>query len=639
MRRPLAACSLAFLASLPPACATPDQTDQTTHDAPAALTVPVDSYYVVLEGAAAVKRIPRGMDPRSPAAAALTRARVAEIEAQHAAIGPLLVQSGAVVIADLSRLANAVQVLADDAAVRKIEALPGVLRVERVPEMTRSLASAVKVVQAPALWASLPPVLGDGVRLGIIDSGIDYTHADFGGPGTTDAYLANDPDIIEPGSFPTAKVVGGWDFAGDAYNPGGGAPNPKQDPDPLDCTTVLGEDISGGHGTHVSGIAAGVGVLQDGTPFDGPYEASFDPSMFRVAPGVAPHADLYMFKVFGCQGSTTLLGAALDRVADPNNDGSMDDRLDVVNASLGSSYGLGTSVVGDMVKELTDLGTLVVAAAGNEGGNFFVVSSPSVYPEVLSVAAEVDNPLIQLHVTSPPAAEYPAAEAVFTTFLNTTLAGEIVKASPALGCGPLDNAAQVAGKIALIDRGTCPFVDKHANAEAAGAVGVVIIDNDAGAALPFQMGGADPGSIGIPGVMITQADGTAIESALANGPVTVELDPAQYTGPGAELLAGFSSRGPSPVDGRFKPEITAPGVIDSAAVGTGTGAVLNQGTSMASPMIAGAAALVRQARPGLNAYETKAALINSAVPSRASRASRTSPGSSAAAVWTWRARR
>ncbi len=114
--------------------------------------------------------------------------------------------------------------------------------------------------------------------------------------------------------------------------------------------------------------------------------------------------------------------------------------------------------------------------------------------------------------------------------------------------------------------------------------------------------------------MVTQAHGASLEAALAQGPVSVKLDPeAVYGAGGGDARRLHRARGPSPVDGRFKPEITAPGLVDSAAVGTGADAVFNGGTSMASPMISGAAALVRQAQPSLSAYSVKAALINSTV--------------------------
>ncbi|HYH84774.1 MAG TPA: post-COAP-1 domain-containing protein [Pyrinomonadaceae bacterium] len=112
------------------------------------------------------------------------------------------------------------------------------------------------------------------LKIGIIDTGIDYTHADFGGPGTSAAYTSNNRAIIEPGTFPTAKVVGGMDFAGDAYT---GANAPIPDPDPLDCTN---------HGTHVAGSAAGLSVNVDGTTYTGPYDGTTPFTSLSIGPGV-----------------------------------------------------------------------------------------------------------------------------------------------------------------------------------------------------------------------------------------------------------------------------------------------------------------------------------------------------------------
>ena len=366
----------------------------------------------------------------------------------------------------------------------------------------------------------------------------------------------------------------------------------------------------------MAGIAAGNGVLNDGSPFAGPYSQSLDPSAFRVAPGVAPQASLYALKVFGCSGSTNLLGAALERAADPDQDGNFGDRLDVVNASLGSAYGIQSPINAQLVTNLSAVGSLFVVAAGNDSNTFFITGSPGNYPQTLSVAASADNEFIAMSIDKPAliAGDVPASEGFFTTPLATSgpISGQLVHVDPPLACSAITNTESVAGKIALIDRGICTFVSKLEAAETAGAVAVVLIDDEFNSA-PWVMGGGAPGQVSIPGVMIRRVHGDSIKTQLDNG-VSVTLDASKaYTGFGAELFASFSSRGPSAVGTLLKPEVSAPGYsIDSIQVGSGIEPRRTQGTSMACPMVAGAAALVRQAHPSLGAEAVKAKLMNSA---------------------------
>jgi MYXO-CTERM domain-containing protein len=575
---------------------------------------------VVLDGPAAADLLPTS-GAVSTATRSAVRARLRRLSAEHAALRPAIEATGAVVTADLERLVNAIQVRVDPRRIGDLEKLPGVVRVDPVTVVTPALGQAVPLIGAPQVWQLSTPIRGQGVRIGILDSGIDYTHADFGGPGTVAAYQQNDPNVIEPGTFPTARVVGGWDFVGDTYDASNASTAiPKPDPDPLDCDHAVsqGQEISGGHGTHVTGIAAGNGVLTNGKAYTGPYDASLDPSAFKVFPGVAPEAQLYALKIFGCTGSTDQLAAALERASDPDQNGDFSDHLDVVNASLGTSYGLGSPAEADVIKNLTKVGTLLVVAAGNDGSAFYSAGSPGVYPEALSVAASASANLLAMTIDAPTSiqGDVAAAEGRFTTRLSKTgpITGTLVYAEPHDACATLTNAAALKGHIALIDRGTCPFLDKFNRAVAAGAVAGVVIDN-VDAAQPMTMGGAQQSSVSIPGVLIRKTDGAPILAALSQG-VTVTLDAGhRYTGPGSETLASFSSRGPSSSDNLLKPEVSAPGLqIKSAGVGTGSDSRNMSGTSMASPMVTGAAALVRQARPGLSPAGVKAALMNSAAP-------------------------
>ncbi len=574
---------------------------------------PIEAY-VVLTGEPAVSALQDagGASPDAPAARAAIHKRFVALEQQHDDLRPLLLDHGATILGELTRLANLFHVRMPRGRLDALARLPEVLRVEPVPLWQRQLATGVPLIGAPAVWSAPTPFRGTNIRIGILDSGIDYLHADFGGPGDPAVFEADDPTTIEPGSFPTQRVVGGIDFVGDAYNPEGQSTTPAPDPDPIDC---------GGHGSHVAGIAAGNGVWLDGSAYLGPYDMSFDPAAFSVGPGVAPEAQLYAIKVFGCDGPTTVVASGMEWAIDPNGDGFFDDRLDVVNASLGSGWGLESPTTKMLMEGFTAVGGLFVASAGNEGATFFVTGSPASERHVLSVAASVDNSFstLTLHEPAPGAGDFAAAQAQFSARLEATgdVTAPLVRSDPPLGCAPLANAAAVAGKIALIERGDCLFLDKFVHAEAAGAAGVVIVNHTFEAELFAMAPPEGGGSSDLPGVMVSAEDGAILAQAASAGAPAVTLSAALFSGDGAELVAGLSSRGPRSEDGALKPEIAAPGVnIDSTDVGTGSAPTPKSGTSMASPFVAGAAALVRQAHPSLGPLDIKALLMNTAVPLR-----------------------
>ncbi|MDW7755363.1 MAG: S8 family serine peptidase, partial [Brevefilum sp.] len=242
----------------------------------------------------------------------------------------------------------------------KIRTLAGVKSVSRAPEHTLDLVNSVPLTKSDLVWAMGDTgYTGEDITIAVIDTGIDYTHAMFGTLGDPDAYATNDPDIIEPGSFPTPKVIGGWDFAGTDYDASTN-PIPVPDPDPLD---------EGGHGTHVASTAAGL-------------DAGF-------GSGVAPDASLYALKVFGAEGSTNLVVDAIEWAVDPNGDGYVDDHVDVINMSLGSSFG--PAIEDDpeflAIEAANAAGVMVVASAGNAGNNSYITGSPGNTDSALAVAA------------------------------------------------------------------------------------------------------------------------------------------------------------------------------------------------------------------------------------------------------------
>ncbi len=511
---------------------------------------------------------------------AAQRAHVQRLTGRQQAVVNTLNRHGGTVQARLTRALNAVCATVDARALPQLAMLNVVASIGPVADYELDLSTSVPYIGAATLHSL--GLDGTGVRVAVLDSGIDYTHKNLGGPGTPAAYAAAyaDPNAIEPGTFPTAKVVGGYDFVGETWPSNALAP----DPDPIDAA---------GHGTHVADIIAGASL-------DGTHK------------GVAPGATLYAFKVCSavassCSGVAIL--QALDAALDPNSDNDTSDAVDVVNLSLGASYGQIQDDSAAAVQNVVDFGVVVVASAGNSGDKPYVVGSPSIAPGAISVA-QTQMPTafaVALQVTP---AEQPT-QVIYNTAgvdwapITSTVSGEVAYAG--LACSPL-TPGSLTGKIALIDRGTCAVSLKVDAAADAGAVGVIIANNVSGDPPSFSFGGGDTM---VPTLIITKADGDALKTLLAAGAVTATMDPAVGTSL-AGSMASTSSRGPSFSLQTIKPEIGAPGASLSAEVGTGDGQTAFSGTSGAAPMIAGAAALLLDAQPGQTPQEVKARLMNTA---------------------------
>ena len=567
------------------------------------------------------------------AQAALTTAkqRVAQIDQAQRQILPALSQVGASVIYRTQRVYNGIAVTVDASKLQQIARLPHVKALHLLVPKHLDNASSVPLIGAPSVWNSAGPnATGTNIKLGIIDSGIDYIHTDFGGSGLAADYTRNITNSLSDGLFPSARVVGGYDFVGDQYD-ASNAPVP--DPDPMDCAADKGN--TEGHGTHVAGTAAGSGVNADGTTYTGTYGPGTNFGSLKIGPGVAPTAKLYALRVFGCNGSTDVVDQALEWASDPNGDGNMADHLDVVNMSLGSDFGSIYDSTTIASENAVKAGVIVVASAGNSGDTNYVIGSPSTGDSVISVASTADatdiTDAFRVEAPAPIAGVYPASRSAnfawetppATSPLPVT-ANLYYPATNQSGCVAWTGteATNIAGKIVLVDWRKPGEVDfpcgsgaRSNNAFAAGAKGIIMVDNT-----PY-LATAIAGNDKIPAMYTISTVGDTLKSKLTAGTpsnVSVTLS-AEFINTGKvvtptrnDTLSDFSSRG-TRRGGVLKPDIAAPGQsIFSARSGFGSQGQTLSGTSMAAPHIAGSMALLRQLHPTWTVAELKALAMNTA---------------------------
>lgn len=555
----------------------------------------------------------------------------ADLKARQDAIQGDIAARGGTVLAQVQSAYNGIKVSVARSDVQTLAQLPNVIAVRGIQKQTPGHTSSVPYLGVPGTWEDLG-VTGAGVKIAIIDTGLDYTHANFGGDGTVEAFeLAdeNDETIGDAGDVGqfgegAPKVKGGWDFVGDEYNAsadeGDPALMPQPDPDPLDCN---------GHGSHVGGSAAGFGVADDGSTYDGEYDSDTYEGEFRVGPGVAPEADLYGLRVFGCAGSTDVTVEAIDW--------AVDNDMDVINMSLGSAFGRRTDPSAVASTNAAASGVIVVTSSGNSGPSQYITGSPGVATGAISTAA-VDSsetfPGVRLDLNTGSSIVTISANGVApadgTQYSIVVLTDDpATTENEALGCSmaaftkagitPSEDGPEI---LAVTVRGTCARVARAVFGEQAGADAVAMINSDAGYP-PYEgpiTGNPDTGEdfevtipfLGVRGVLgaAPTEDGDLLVAA-----ATATATQTAITNPGFRGFASFSSGGPTNGDSFLKPDIAAPGVsIASTAVGTGSRAAIISGTSMASPHVAGVAALVRQAHQDFTVEEVKAAITNSGDP-------------------------
>jgi subtilisin family serine protease len=393
---------------------------------------------------------------------------------------------------------------------------------------------------------------GRGVRVAIMDSGVDYNHPDLGG-----------------GFGPGFRVEGGFDFVGDDYE--GGDEKIEPDPDPMDC---------GGHGTHVAGILAGNGRIR----------------------GVAPEASIRAYKVFGCTGptSTDIMIEAMERVLADGNQ--------VLNMSIGAAYQWPQIPMARAATNLVNRGVVVVASAGNAGGTgLYSISAPSVGSKVIA-AASVDNARVHSPAFDFGGTLYGYLTMAFAAAPPTAGSEEIASGGRACNADlPLPSG--VSGRVALIERGACTFREKAINAMNAGATAALIFNSASG----IFLGTLGEPEIGFPVASLSREDGLVIRAALPGSLTWTDrfADAVNATG---GLISSFSSMGVGP-DLSLKPDVSAPGGLIFSTLPLALGGYgLNSGTSMSAPHTAGAAALVLQAAPHTPSQAMRDILQNSGRP-------------------------
>lgn len=455
-------------------------------------------------------------------------------------------------------------------------------------------------IGAPTMWGSpagctAGGFCGEGVIVGVLDTGINHDHPSFAAVGG-DGYHHSNPygsgiykGVCESdSSLCNDKLIGMYDYTGAGY----------EDED--------------GHGSHTASIAAGNFV----------YDATLqEPTInFQVdISGVAPHANLISYRVCngGCYASYA--ASAVDQ--------AVADGVDVINYSIGGSTSYSpwnsSNIEAQAFLDAREAGIFVVAAAGNSGPTAETILNPAVSPWLLAVGASSHNRAFSNSLIN------------MTTDQGTILP-DIEGRSMTSGYGPASivyagdyddnnlcekniwNANTFDGEIVVCDRGTIPRVDKSANVGAAGGGGMILANTSEYGNYLF----ADPHSI--PSVHITYDDGVTLKNWLSNGEIghtarisgTVMAVGDQY----ADIIAYFSSRGPNEPAATqrvIKPDMVGPGVDIVAAYKTDGSlpvpeVYVKNGTSMASPHLAGAGALLVQAHPDWSPAEVQSALMTTA---------------------------
>jgi len=538
---------------------------------------------------------------------------------------------------------------------QKLENLPEVLNVwedEIRPMALRYSPTFLGLFDGDLGLRSTRGLDGDGIIIGIIDSGVAPEH-----PALRDSREADRPSLCRS-SWADTTLLGRWlcrrfkklpdvvvfeepeswngmceageQFTeADCNNKLIGARwfiDGALDSGPIDDGEIRSARDVDGHGTHTMTTAAGNRA-----------SASIFGTSLGDIEGIAPKARVAAYKACWLRPGATRASCNTSDLVNAI-DAAVADGVDIISYSIGSSLRRVTAPDDIALLAATKAGVLAVVAAGNDGPNLGTIGSPAGGPWVITAAAssrEGESSVEALQITEPPglAGKYATKEANFTPPLqdNDPIEGLLVlvddddvslpngsTGTSSDACQALINSDEISGNIALIQRTGCPFEDMIKNAADAGAIAAVVYNIAGG---PIVMFGTE-GLSDIPALMIGQADANLILAELdAGNDVTVVLEKSFLltTDDTGNIMATFSARGPASVGEILKPDVTAPGINilagftpDAANATSGENFAFLSGTSMSTPHVAGAAALLLQAHPTWTPSAIKSALMTTA---------------------------
>ncbi len=457
------------------------------------------------------------------------------------------------------------------------------------PKLDAKMDTSIPFLGINKLWEE--GIEGQGVKVAVLDTGIDSSHPDL-------------KAVYKGGKNFVPHTDG--EYARPRADDDGSETSPLDRPANKPEVNERGSTFYTTHGTHVAGTIAAQGN-----------------NAFGIK-GIAPKVDLYSYRVLGAYGSGSTSGIikAIDT--------AVIEKIDVINLSLGGGANSETDGASFAINNAMLAGTISVIATGNSGPNRGTMGTPATSRLGIAVG-NTTNPethfKANVNVTAGDFTYSKVNDLMATTFgkdVETQLTGDFdLVAVPGVGAEKDYAGLDVTGKVALVSRGEIAFVDKVAAAKEKGAAAIIVHNFAGGTNAPNKsdvfLGDAFEF---IPTFDMSVTDGDALRAALAAAPGTISFDQFSSVKTTGDAVNDSSSRGPSTPNFDIKPDVSAPGTNimstipmygnDFPDADYSEAYSRKTGTSMATPHIAGIAALVKQANPTWNAFDVKVALSNTA---------------------------